>query len=102
MFYSPHTLQKKTMALTRDNDGLVSGTAAEEWSSTLPCRCDNDGVTELVDGNGRVYRASYHIILARTDSLCLGDYIRVNEKSCEGEVRRINNTNYLEYTEIWI
>lgn len=102
MFYSPHTLQKRTISLARDKDGLVSGTTEESWSTALPCRCDNDGTTELVDDKGRVFRASYHIVLSKTESVNLGDHIRVNERNCEGEVRRINNTNYLEYTEIWI
>lgn len=101
MFYSPHSLLKRSTSIGYDEDGFASGSEFD-WDYISDCRCDDDSTTEVMDERGHVLRASFHIVLPKTDSVERGDYIRVPEKGCEGIVRVVKSTNYLDYTELWI
>lgn len=102
MLYSPHTLHKKEMALSHDEDGFVNGVGSSDWELISECRCDDDGVTEIMDDKGRMFMASYHIVLPSDADVSPGDYVMVPEKGCEGYVKRMKRLNYLDYAEIWI
>lgn len=102
MFYSPHTLLHRVSAtIERDGDGFPIGKTDESWEKIASCRADDDGTTEIVDERGNVLRASYHIVADQCD-VKRGDYIRVPERGIEGRVKRLTDTNYLDYTELWI
>lgn len=102
MLYSPHTLHKREVSITRDEDGFVSGVSDSDWEFVSECRCDDDGTTEIMDDKGRMFVATYHIVLPSDADVSLGDYVMIPEKGSEGYVKRMKRLNYLDYAEIWI
>lgn len=102
MFYAPHTLMLQSgTAIERDDDGFPIEKSEGSWETIASCRADDDGTTEIVDERGSVLRASYHIVADKCN-VQRGDYVRVPERSIEGRVVKLSNTNYYDYTEIWI
>lgn len=103
MFYTPHKLQKRTTAETRDEYGRIAGTE-ETWEDVCPCRCDDNTTQQLTSENGEVYYPKHHVVCP-SNGIVAGDYVRCMDGEHvrgEGEVSMVKNTNYYRYTEIWM
>lgn len=105
MMYAPHILQKKVVSpIERDEFGRIINKPSEEWVDVCRCRCDDNSTKEFRTENGEVYRPNYHVV-CETNSIKSGDVVRcMNGISVrgQGEVFMVKNTNYYNYTEIWM
>lgn len=103
MNYSPHKLYKITPAsVTEDENGNpVAGSGSEVYIGD--CRCDDFDVKYL-KGQGFAYQFTYRVIAERV-GVKEGDVVRIMDGENirgEGIVRRIKQTNYLNYSELWL
>lgn len=104
MYYAPHKLYKRVFREERDEYGRITE-AAESMVYVCECRCDDNGTQEAVDENGKVYIPKYHIVYPRSEEVKAGDYIVVKDGERvrgEGVASIPKNTNYYQYTEIWV
>lgn len=103
MMYAPHILQKKNETMINDEFGRpIFGEG--EWVDVCRCRCDDNLTQEFKTENGEVYRPKYHVV-CESNGVKAGDVVRcINGMSVrgEGEVYMVKNTNFLNYTEIWM
>ena len=101
--YAPHILQVRRKEIIRDK---LNRTVGEElvWVDVGPCRCDDNTTARITDVNGKAFVPAYHIVVSRCD-LKAGDYVRAMSGDTvrgEGEIKRIINTNYLDYGSIYV
>lgn len=107
MIFAPHTLQVKVISsMETDEFGRpISGTGGENWQNVCRCRCDDNSTKEFTSTNGEVYRPNYHVVCEKKVSLKAGDEVRCmdgeNVKGT-GKVYVVKNTNYFDYSEIWM
>lgn len=101
MFYAPHKLYRCVYTIERDENGFPMSKKDCSWTFITMCRCDDADTQEIIDSKGRAFRATFHIVCPKCD-IKAGDYVNVAEKECQGEVRKVKHTNYLQYTELWI
>lgn len=103
MMYAPHILQKKLINTSNDEFGRpIFG--EEEWIDVCFCRCDDNITQEFKSENGEVYRPKYHVICEKCD-IKAGEFVRcMNNEDVrgDGEVYMVKNTNFFDYTEIWM
>ena len=105
MLYSPHTLYKKQVENIQ-TDALGKPISSKgEWVKIGECRCDDDTTQELVSENGQVYKSRYHVVYDLNHQIVEGDEIKcLNADGSlrgHGIVGRVQNTNYLRYSELW-
>lgn len=104
MIYAPHILKRLISEITNDSYGRPIQTTS--WETICPCRCDDDGVTEVVGENGHVNRAKYHIVCGRNTTVRQGDTIKVENQDgtirAQGVAQSPKNLNKLPYSEIWV
>lgn len=103
MMFAPHKLQKKVAELSNDEFGRPVF-ADESWEDVCPCRCDDNMTQEFKSENGEVYRPKYHVVCEKC-AIQAGDFVRCMEGDSirgEGEVYTVKNTNFFDYTEIWM
>lgn len=101
MFFAKHKLYKKKSTISRDTNGFPYKSEDDEWEFIANCRCDDDNTTEYNDDRGNVLRASYHIVADKCN-VSRGDIVKVVGRNCEGKVKVKKETNFYQYTEIWI
>lgn len=106
MMYNPHILQKKVPATeTVDEYGHPVISGEDYWVTVGPCRCDDNTTKEFKSENGDVYRPSYHIVAQRNDLKANDDIRCINSDGSvrgSGKVYMVRNTNYFNYSEIWV
>lgn len=103
MIYSPHILQIKETTESVDEWGnpIVSNPI---WRDVGECRCDDNTTKEFRSENGSTFRPAYHIV-GESLEVKPGDEIRCmydNKIRGEGKVYAVKQSNYLDYTEIWV
>ena len=107
MIFAPHKLQVKVITpLENDEFGRpIPGTGGEDWQDVCSCRCDDNSTKEFTSENGSVYRPNYHVVCGERISLKAGDEVRCMDGETvrgKGEVYMVKNTNYFNYSEIWM
>lgn len=97
-------LSKRTVSNGKDEfNRPVKG--QESWSQICRCRCDDNSTRDFDDGNGRVFRPSYHIVCEGNADVKAGDYVRCQNGDVtrgEGKVYMVTRANYFSYTELWV
>lgn len=105
MLYSPHTLYKKQVGEIQTDAHGKPIAPTEGWVLIGSCRCDDDTTQELVSENGQVYKSRYHVVYDLDSRVTEGDEIKcLNADGSirgQGIVGRVQNTNYLRYSELW-
>lgn len=101
MYYTPHTLYKKSETLGKDKYGRPTE-SVEEWVEIGKCRCDDNSIQEFHDENGKVYRPHYKIVANRDVNVKVGDFVKVEPNRAEGRVFNVTHLNYLNYSTIWL
>jgi hypothetical protein len=107
MMYAPHILQIKVNAedAVDDNGHPIISDETEQWNTVCLCRCDDNDTKEFKTDNGGVYRPNYHIV-SENNSIKADDEIRCLDADGNvrgsGRVYSVKNTNYFNYTEIWV
>lgn len=103
MIYSPHILQVKRTTTGEDEWGNPLPSSSS-WETIGECRCDDNSTKEFRGDNGHVYRPNFHVVGENLnvkpgeEVRCMsGDVIRG-----EGVVYTVKQSNYLEYTELWM
>ena len=105
MLYAPHILYKKVIGQIRTDSFGKPIAPKEEWVKVGVCRCDDDTTQELATENGRLYKSRYHVVYDRSNIIAEGDEIKC--LNADGSVRgtgvvgRVQDTNYLRYSELW-
>lgn len=107
MYYAPHILQKKVSpVLVNDEFGRpVKVGMDEEWEFVAWCRCDMQNQTEVKSDNGEFFKPDFHIVCEGRGLVKAGDVVRVlfgRVVKCQGQARSVKETNYLNYTEVWV
>lgn len=107
MYYAPHILEKKnTLEYTKDSYGRkVPISVTETWTKVCDCRCDKSTDREITNDNGEVVRPSFHVVCDKKSVCNVGDTIRCKLGTttiCEGKVTQVKNTNYFDYSEVWL
>lgn len=107
MYYAPHILQIKVITpMDKDEFGRsIPGTGGEIWQDVCKCRCDDNITKEFSSDNGSVYRPNYHVVCERRITVKAGQEVRCMDGENirgRGEIYTVKNTNYLEYSEIWM
>lgn len=104
MMYAPHTLQLKNSTGSTDEYGHPI-VGVDTWVTVCQCRCDDNTTKEFKSENGTVYRPAYHIV-SEHNSIKENDDIRcLNANGSvrgEGKVYIVRNTNFLNYSELWV
>ena len=105
MMYAPHTLYKKVIGQIKADSTGKPVPPSEEWVMIGKCRCDDDTTQELRSSNGQLYNSRYHVVYDLTHSIAEGDEIKCTNADGtvrgQGIVGRVQNTNYLRYSELW-
>lgn len=104
MIYAPHILQVRKDGIRRDEYGRITASSDDAWMTVCECRCDDDTTQSLTSPNGETYLSRHHVVCP-ANGVKPGDYIRCvhgGKVRGEGEVRIVKNTNFLNYTEIWV
>lgn len=105
MMYTPHTLQKKVTSDESTDEYGHPIAGVDTWVTVCQCRCDDNTTKEFKSENGTIYRPSYHIV-SEPNQLKANDDIRcINADGYvrgEGKVYIVRNTNFLNYSELWV
>lgn len=103
MYYAPHTLEVRRTFEDKDEYNRTIG-VSDMWELVGPCRCDDNTTQQILDVNGKAFIPKYHIVSERND-IKAGDYVRAMDGDRvrgEGEVKRVIQTNYLNYASIYV
>ena len=104
MMYAPHILQKKVL-LNETNDEYGRPIFGDEtWENVCHCRCEDNLTQELKSENGETYRPKYHVVCEKCN-IKAGDIVRCMDGESvrgQGEAYMVKNTNFFDYTEIWM
>lgn len=107
MIYAPHILQVKVIKpMETDEFGRpIPGTGGEDWQDVCKCRCDDNTTKEFSSDNGAVYRPAYHVVCEKRITVKAGDEVRCMDGGSvrgQGKVYTVKNTNYFNYSELWM
>lgn len=105
MMYSPHILQKKVASDAAEDEYGHPVAGTEEWIDICRCRCDDNTTKYFTSENGSVYTPAYHVVADKTNAIKVGDEIRCMDGELvrgNGKAYMVKNTNYFNFTEIWI
>ena len=108
MIYMPHTLKLRAItAPSRDSHGaIIPGSGTDVWNDVCRCRCDDNTTKEFTTSNGQVFRPSYHVVMDGKTTLKAGDEIKcvddLGNIRGSGKVYLSKNTNYFNYSEIYV
>lgn len=104
----PHILQLKVVSKpSRDSHGaIIPGTGSESWVNICRCRCDDNTTKEFKSPNGEVFRPSYHVVMDGNTTLKANDEVKFVDDGGNvrgsGKVYISKNTNYFNYSEIYV
>ncbi|WP_418988150.1 hypothetical protein [Bacteroides heparinolyticus] len=107
MMYAPHILQVKQITPEQEDEfgRPIPGTGGEQWATLCKCRCDDNTTKEFKSVNGEVYRPAYHVVCEKHVKVKAGMEVRCLDGDIVrgwGKVYIEKNSNYFNYSEIWI
>ena len=107
MIFCPHTLQVKVVTPEKlDEYGRPLPKSGEErWVTLCKCRCDDNTTREFTSANGEVFRPNYHVVCEGKVDVKAGAEVRCMDGDSvrgEGRVYIVKETNYFNYSEIWM